>query len=114
MYLRNNIFVIGDGVAPVYHQGDGTLQHHDHNLYYCIDGKTFENGQTYNVLGTPLGKGEIIANPLFVDFENRDLHLRRGSPAIDTGIHLGHKEDFDGNPVSGKKPDMGAYEFTRE
>jgi len=112
VYLRNNIFVIGDGVAPVYYQGDGTIQHHNHNLYYCIDRKTFENGQTFNILGTPLGKGEIIANPLFVDFENRNLHLQRGSPAIDAGVNLRHKTDFDGNPVPiGKKPDMGAFEF---
>jgi len=112
VYLRNNIFVIGDGIPPIYYHGDGKNQHHDHNLYYCIDGKTFEDGSTYDVLGTPLGEGERIANPLFVDFKNRDLRLRNGSPAIDAGINLDYKRDFDGNPVfTGRAPDMGAYEY---
>jgi hypothetical protein len=112
VFIRNNIFVVGDGISPIYYQGDGILQHHDHNLYYCIDGKTFENGETYSVLGTPLGRGEKIANPLFVDFANRDLHLRNGSPAIDAGVNLGHKKDFDNNPVPfGGSPDFGAYEY---
>ena len=110
--FKNNIIVIGNTVSPVYYQGDGTLQHHEYNLYYCIDNLSFENGQTFNVLGTPLGVGEMINDPLFVDFENRDLHLRNGSPAIDAGIPLGHTKDFDQNTVpAGKAPDMGAFEF---
>lgn len=110
--FRNNIFVLGDGIPSVYYHGDGKNQHHDHNLYFCIDGKTFENGGTYDELGTPLGKGEIIANPLFVDYANRDLRLRAGSLAIDAGIDLGYTLDFDNNPApSGDAPDMGAYEY---
>lgn len=113
--FRNNIFVLGDGIPPVYYHGDGKNQHHDHNLYYCIDGRTFENGGTYDVLGTPLGKGEIIANPLFVDYANRDLRLRKGSPAIDAGASLGYELDFDNKPIpSGEAPDMGAYEYQME
>ncbi|RKY51234.1 MAG: hypothetical protein DRP89_09190, partial [Candidatus Neomarinimicrobiota bacterium] len=115
VFFRNNIFVLGNGIPPVYYHGDGEKQDHDHNLYFCIDRKTFEKGKTYSVLGAPLGPGEIITNPLFVDFENRDLHLRAGSPAIDSGVNLGYKKDFDGKPVpSGKAPDMGAYEYQKD
>ena len=113
--FRNNILVVGDGIPPVYYHGDGKNQHHDHNLYFCVDGKTFENGGTYDVLGTPLGKGEIIANPLFVDYANRNLRLKEGSPAIDAGVDLDYTLDFDNNPLpSGSDPDMGAYEYQLE
>ncbi len=115
VFLRNNIFVIGDGIPPIYYHGDGKSQHHDHNLYYCLDRRTFEDGQTFSVLGTPLGEQEQIANPMFVDFENRDLRLRAGSPAIDAGLDLGYTEDFNGNPVPyGNTPDIGAYEYRPE
>ena len=112
VYLRNNIFVVGEGIPPVYYHGDGISQHHDHNLYYCIDRQTHENGKTYDVLGAPLGSGEMITNPLFVDFDNGDFHLREGSLAIDAGVNLGYKKDFDGNAVpSGSAPDLGAFEY---
>jgi hypothetical protein len=113
--FRNNIFVIGNGIPPVYYHGDGKNQHHEYNLYYCIDRSSYVDGGTFDVLGTPLGKDEIIANPLFVDFSNRDLRLKAGSPAIDAGVNLGYKLDFDNNPVySGNNPDMGAYEYQSE
>ena len=61
-----------------------------------------------------LNECDIIANPLFVDLENRDLHLQAGSPAIDAGIDLEHKFDFDNHPVpSGFAPDIGAYEYQK-
>ena len=70
----------------------------------------------------------INADPLFVDALG-DLHLRRGSPAIDTGTNeflspqgtnLVPSIDLDGNPRPldggtgrGAITDMGAYEFVR-
>jgi hypothetical protein len=48
---------------------------------------------------------------MFVDFDNRDLRLREGSPAIDEGINLGHSIHFENRPVPlGFAPDLGAYE----
>jgi len=68
-------------------------------------------GRVSPVPGAGDVNGDKIGDPLFVDFKNRDLRLRAGSPAVDAGIDLGYKLDFDGNPIpSGSAPDMGAYE----
>ena len=55
-------------------------------------------------------------DPLFVDAERRDLHLRPGSPAIDSGVALPEvTTDLDGNPRPlGLGYDIGAYEFVEE
>lgn len=54
----------------------------------------------------------IEADPLFVDAENGDYHLKEGSPAEDTGVALELvTDDYEGTvrPV-GFAYDMGAYE----
>jgi len=107
--LRNNIFVVANGVqvlvtAP-YDVGNYNQVVHEHNLYYCID------NSTNDPCGKPLGKGEIIANPKFVDINADDYRLTPESPAIDAGKIIGYDLDLD-NVVIGKNqiPDMGAYE----
>jgi hypothetical protein len=108
--VRNNIFVVssglqvfsGENVYEAFHYN----QLHYNNLYYCLDGS-----QT-DPIGKTCGKGEIIADPLFVDFTKRDLHLTAGSPAVDTGTYIETTTDFDGHPLPfGKNFDMGAYEY---
>ena len=60
----------------------------------------------------PLGSGDAVGDPRFVDLEEMDLHLRPDSPAIDTAADSGLPIDFDGTPrISGKAPDKGAFEF---
>jgi hypothetical protein len=59
------------------------------------------------------GNKVVGGNPLFVDPDNGDFHLRSGSPAIDSGISTDAlREDFDGNVRPwGSAPDMGAFEY---
>lgn len=84
-----------------------------HNLFYSMDGKTDRPG------GAELGKGDKIAEPMFVDAANHDFRLKSGSPAIDAGIDVGlthdlFKTDIEGNPApAGGARDIGAYEFQR-
>jgi hypothetical protein len=106
--LRNNIFVVANGIkvlvtAP-YGVGNYNQVIHENNLYYCTD------GSTDNPCGKPLGPGEIIANPNFVDIKARDYHLRPGSPAINSGLVLGYSVDLDNVPLGNdKSSDLGAY-----
>jgi len=82
----------------------------------------FHNGSDYSGIDDETGQnGNISADPLFVDFADRNLRLQPSSPAIDAGTravpHL-PRTDLDGNPrvVDGNGdgtvlPDIGAYEF---
>ncbi|MCA9438191.1 MAG: hypothetical protein KC978_20565, partial [Candidatus Omnitrophica bacterium] len=58
-----------------------------------------------------VGEGNINSDPLFVDPDNGDYHLQRGSPCIDSGTDTGLTTDLDGNPRPIGDYDMGAYEF---
>jgi len=53
----------------------------------------------------------IIADPLFVE-PGIDFRLKPGSPAINAGINVGLKSDFDKLPVK-IKPDIGAFEYNK-
>jgi hypothetical protein len=80
---------------------------HDHNLFYAPGDSAISDP-----VGYPLGPGDIIADPQFINFGARDLHLQSTSPAIDMAIDLGYTSDYDGNPVPiGPAPDAGAYEY---
>jgi hypothetical protein len=110
IHVRNNIFAVAhgiqvfNGVSP-YGPQDWD-QPRDHNVYYCLDGSTADP------CGSPLGEGDVIADPRFVDLDKHDLHLRPDSPAIDSGTQTGHNIDFDGHSMPiGEAPDIGAYEY---
>jgi len=95
----NNIFYIPN------HQRVSTQSvfTHQHNLYYL--GKN-------TVLGFTPGKGDLTGDPMFVNFSKQDFHLQKGSPAIDAGMRLNHRVDYDGNSVPvGTSTDIGAFEF---
>jgi hypothetical protein len=47
---------------------------------------------------------------VFADYDNKDFHLKAGSPAIDAGIDVGLTQDYEGNPII-PPPDIGAYEY---
>ena len=109
--VRNNVFVIAKDLSvfgpitkPVGHQrvpiGE---QIHDHNLYYSPGNP--------NPIGIAPGRGDIVADPRFVDLPDRNFRLGPGSPGRDAGVALGYTTDLDGYPVpAGGGVDAGAYE----
>lgn len=100
----NNIFVLANGIQAFVH-GSGAQQEHNHNLFFSVD-----NSASDPVPGKK-GMGDIIGNPKFVNYANRDYHLAPGSPAIGAGKSLGLTFDLDGNPVpANRPPDIGAYQ----
>lgn len=110
--VRNNIFVLakdiqvfGPYVKAVGHKrtkvGD---QVHDHNLYYSP-------GNT-DPIGIAPGKGDMVADPLFIDAANGNFRLRKNSPAINRGYKTNYTTDLDGRTVGEKGlPAVGAFEY---
>jgi hypothetical protein len=103
--VRNNIFVIakdikvfGPFIKPVGHMRTAIGEHpHDHNLYYSEGSR--------DPIGVPAGKGDVIADPLFVDAENRNFRLKGNSPARSRGVKLSYTVDLDGEDSR----NIGAY-----
>jgi len=94
----NNIFYL-----PHYTKvSNSSSFHHENNIY-------FMGGKLSN--GMPLGEGEMICDPYFVDRDNYDFHLKSISPAIDAGKDLKYTLDYEMNPIPmNKKTDIGAFE----
>ncbi|MBA3786342.1 MAG: hypothetical protein H0X15_12560 [Acidobacteria bacterium] len=110
--VRNNIFLIakdikvfGPFIKPVGHVRTAIGDHpHDHNLYYSAGNP--------DPIGVPAGKGDIVSDPFFVDYENRNFRLKENSPARNKGVKLGYAVDLDNYSLLGKNStDIGAYEF---
>jgi hypothetical protein len=107
--MKNNIFILSDSLqvfAGGAYDARNFNQVHENNIYHRL------SGITYDPVGQQLGKGEIIADPYFRDYEKSDFRLHANSVAIDAGQDLGFKIDFLHKPVpSGKRVDIGAFEF---
>lgn len=107
--LRNNIFVFpkdihvfGPYVKPVGHVRTRVgEQNHEYNLFYSPGNS--------DPIGIARGKGEIIADPLFVDAANRNFRLKENSPGVNSGVSMGYEYNLDGYAVPKKKPNLGAY-----
>jgi hypothetical protein len=108
----NNIFVVNQGRkvfsdngTKVYGMANWSGQTHYANLYFSAD------GSQPDPVGVPLARGEKIADPEFVDFGHRNLHVKSDSPAIAAGEPNDFHVDYDGNHIADSKaPDLGAYE----
>ena len=108
--VRNNIFIVANGVqvfvtAP-YKVGNYGSVVHQYNLYYCTDGSVTDPS------GKPLGQGETIADPAFINKGCNFYKLKPNSPAVAAGKSLGYVMDLENNPVPASgKPSLGAYQF---
>jgi len=105
--VRNNIFILANGVTAFEWENPGSST--SDNIYFSVD------GSRDNPKGYRLRSGEIVADPLFVDYAARNLHLLPESPAIDMAKTSRYTFDLDRNPVpQGNAPDAGAYEFNQK
>jgi len=103
--ITNNIFYTP--TAKVLN-GSYTYQAHNypHSYNVVYDGSS-------DPIGYPLGTGDIMADPLFIDLEGGDYRLNTDSPAIKAGTNLGYQEDIEGNRLpKSARPDAGAYQRT--
>ncbi|WP_157634669.1 choice-of-anchor Q domain-containing protein [Spirosoma panaciterrae] len=106
--IRNNIIEVAHDVqafAGGAYEARNFNQLHQHNLYYAVDNK--------DPIGRPLGEGERIAYPGFIDSGKGNYHLRADSPAVDAGQQLGYSVDFDRRTLPvGRTIDIGAFEWS--
>lgn len=101
IWFRNNIFVYDPArVELMFARGE---LNHSHNLFFRADHATLPhqaNRDAYQrkILGggAHLREGDVVGDPLFVNADKGDFHLKQGSPAIDAGADLGHKLDYAG------------------
>lgn len=109
--IRNNI-IITEKDIPVFNFGkEGRANPQniiENNLYYAASDSLVTG------MAKP-GKKYQIVKPKFKNYPGtvaEDYKLTLNSPAIDNGILLNYKIDFENNPIpSGNAPDLGAYEF---
>jgi hypothetical protein len=102
--IRNNIFY-----TPAAKVLNGSFTYKAYNFPHSNN--VFYDG-TSDPVGYPLGSGDMVTDPQFVNFGSRDLRLSASSPAVNAGAMLGYATDFGGlaMPVNGV-PDSGAYEY---
>ncbi|HWP93166.1 MAG TPA: right-handed parallel beta-helix repeat-containing protein [Thermodesulfobacteriota bacterium] len=107
---RNDIFLDEDG------DGNGTaspVNLFNNDFFACFS--SFADATPCTNFPHINNGNNIMADPLFVDAANGDIHLKSGSLAINRGDPLAPAlpdTDIDGNPrIIGPAPDMGADEF---
>jgi parallel beta-helix repeat protein len=120
--FRNNISV-GNGTNLVAILGcanddDGTGNAYSNNAFGAEASDFIEWGDstfysTYDAWESAYGgtTNSIEADPLMIDPANGNFRLRKGSPAVNTGVNVGLTSDINGKPVPRKTyPNIGAHE----
>jgi Bacterial Ig domain len=119
--FSNNLIAFNDYGLTVYISGPGTMPGWSHNLLYGSTVADFQGDSTS--LTNPTGtNGNISADPTLAYWVGGDVHLLKGSPAIDAGdstVSQASATDFYGDTrVFAGKPgdtaivDIGADEAT--
>jgi parallel beta-helix repeat protein len=96
---------------------------YDYNLHYnpcrryVINCERAGNNQLFTLGSWCAFSGQdrhsIAQDPLFLDAENYNFHLKSMSPCIDTGVDVGLREDINGTKIpQGSVPDIGVYEYS--
>lgn len=91
--IKNNIIVVKNGKRQIDNAPNAPGVVIERNLYYPAAD-----------LNNAHDNKPLVGDPLFVDPEKYDFHLRQHSPAVDAGINLGL-------PFNGASPDLGAFEL---
>jgi hypothetical protein len=103
---RNNLFWYtgADSSTDLIYYGFDSGDDYPHTVTeFNAENGTHGDTITGNILG------EAVAD-LFVNFSNKNYHLKAGSAAIDAGRHLGLSTDYDGNPWL-NPPCIGTYQY---
>jgi len=122
---RNNIFY-NSRIYHVYYSTKASISvlDFDYNIYYPDRKKifkynsrerNFKRWRSFKKGNYSFDKNSSIGNPLFIDPEKYDFHLQPDSPAIDAGVNVGLRYDFEGNLIPQRSsPDLGVYEYFKK
>jgi hypothetical protein len=115
IYGHSDAELILDDYNSLTVDNNNLLYNSNSNIYKTQVGKTYWYFLSVAKYKTATGKGQgsLSANPKFVNASGKDFHLAADSPAIDSGVNVGLKLDFDGySRPEGQGYDMGVYEYS--
>jgi hypothetical protein len=105
--IVNNVFAFNAEWGIARDSTCPTASRADHNVVFGNESGQLQGGCS----GLDSSRGNRLADPLFVDYENRDLHVAAGSPALDYALpEYSPAGDYDGRARPQAGPDAGAYE----